>query len=78
MGPSDTMLRSAWSKMDVFHPAAVRMRIAFPDKMLVQYDAGKLQVLAPMLRKLKKGGKTTRDHSLLSFRVFLRALNLYE
>ncbi|CAN0254268.1 unnamed protein product, partial [Hapterophycus canaliculatus] len=34
----------------------VRQRICFPDRRLVQYDAGKLQVLAGLLRSRKQGG----------------------
>lgn len=40
----------------VYHPIAIRQNLSFPDKMLVQYDCGKLQVLAKMLAKLKREG----------------------
>ncbi|KAJ9629426.1 swr1 complex component [Taxawa tesnikishii (nom. ined.)] len=41
---------------DAFHEARVRLSIAFPDKRLLQYDCGKLQRLATLLRDLKSRG----------------------
>lgn len=43
--------------VDIFRPAFVRSQVYFPDKRLVQYDCGKLQQLAVLLRTLKSGGK---------------------
>ncbi|KAK8211412.1 swr1 complex component [Zalaria obscura] len=41
---------------DAFHEARVRLSIAFPDKRLLQYDCGKLQRLATLLRELQSRG----------------------
>ncbi|GAM83077.1 hypothetical protein ANO11243_010630 [Dothideomycetidae sp. 11243] len=41
---------------DPFHEARVRLSIAFPDKRLLQYDCGKLQRLAVLLRELNDRG----------------------
>lgn len=57
----------------VFHAAAIRQRISFPDKMLVQYDSGKLQVLARLLSKLKRGG-----HRVLIFTQMTKMLDTLE
>ncbi|XP_019092213.1 PREDICTED: protein PHOTOPERIOD-INDEPENDENT EARLY FLOWERING 1-like [Camelina sativa] len=37
-------------------PAIVRSQVYFPDRRLIQFDCGKLQELAMLLRKLKFGG----------------------
>lgn len=42
--------------IDPFHEARVRLSIAFPDKRLLQYDCGKLQRLALLLRSLQSKG----------------------
>ena len=39
-----------------FQRANSRLTLCFPDKKLVQFDAGKLQTLANLLRGLKQGG----------------------
>ncbi|EHL00371.1 putative Helicase SWR1 [Glarea lozoyensis 74030] len=44
------------SSKDPFHEARMRLSIQFPDKRLLQYDCGKLQVLDKLLRKLQSGG----------------------
>jgi helicase SWR1 len=41
---------------DAFHEARTRLSIAFPDKSLIQYDCGKLQALARLLRDLQAKG----------------------
>ncbi|THX24804.1 hypothetical protein D6D10_10048 [Aureobasidium pullulans] len=41
---------------DAFHESRVRLSIAFPDKRLLQYDCGKLQRLADLLRDLQSRG----------------------
>lgn len=61
------------SGLAVFHPASIRLTLAFPDRMLVQYDCGKLQVLAKLLRKLKSGG-----HRVLIFTQMTKMLNILE
>uniref|UniRef100_A0A7S2S8M9 Uncharacterized protein n=1 Tax=Mucochytrium quahogii TaxID=96639 RepID=A0A7S2S8M9_9STRA len=57
----------------LLHPAANRLSVAFPDKMLVQYDCGKLQVLARMLRKLQAEG-----HRVLIFTQMTKMLDILE
>ncbi|CAM9514029.1 unnamed protein product, partial [Chrysoparadoxa australica] len=59
--------------LDMIYPAAVRMKINFPDRKLVQFDSGKLQVLAGMLRKLKLEG-----HKCLIFTQMTKMLNVLE
>lgn len=44
------------SSRDPFHEARMRLSIQFPDKRLLQYDCGKLQALAKLLRRLKEKG----------------------
>jgi hypothetical protein len=39
-------LREIKGHLGVFHPAMIRQSLCFPDRWLVQYDAGKLQTLA--------------------------------
>jgi helicase SWR1 len=41
---------------DAFHESRVRLSIAFPDRRLLQYDCGKLQRLAGLLRELQSRG----------------------
>ena len=66
--PSSTiMLR------DPFHHARVRLSIAFSDKRLLQYDCGKLQRLATLLRELQGGG-----HRALIFTQMTKVLDLLE
>jgi SNF2 family DNA or RNA helicase len=40
---------------DVLHPVRVRQQIYFPDKRLLQFDCGKLQMLDRLLRQLRAG-----------------------
>ena len=55
------------------HRAAVKLQIAFPDPGLLQYDCGKLQKLAELLRERKRGG-----HRVLIFTQMTRILDLLE
>ena len=55
------------------HRAAVKLQIAFPDPSLLQYDCGKLQVLAKLLRERKAGG-----HRVLIFTQMTRILDILE
>jgi len=63
----------ATSDYDPFHSARVRLSIAFPDRSLVQYDCGKLQALARLLRQLQKGG-----HRALIFTQMTKVLDILE
>ncbi|KAJ4292812.1 swr1 complex component [Kalmusia sp. IMI 367209] len=69
------LLRS--SKMarqrDPFHESRIRQSIAFPDKRLLQYDCGKLQRLATLLRDLLAGG-----HRALIFTQMTKVLDILE
>jgi len=67
--PSKETLGSA----ALFHNVATKLTLAFPDKMLVQYDCGKLQVLASMLRDLKAKG-----HRVLIFTQMTKMLDILE
>lgn len=55
------------------HRAAVKLQIAFPDPLLLQYDCGKLQQLAQLLREKKAGG-----HRILIFTQMTRVLDILE
>ncbi|KAL1617337.1 swr1 complex component [Diplodia seriata] len=69
------MIRSTQpvSKPDPFHESRVRLSIAFPDKRLLQYDCGKLQRLAKLLRDLQAGG-----HRALIFTQMTKVLDVLE
>lgn len=54
-------------------PAIARQRLSFPEERLLQYDCGKLQKLALLLRKLKAGG-----HRVLIFTQMTRMLDVLE
>lgn len=55
------------------HHASVKLRIAFPDPSLLQYDCGKLQRLAHLLRERKAGG-----HRVLIFTQMTKILDILE
>ncbi|KAI6714459.1 hypothetical protein PZA11_000700 [Diplocarpon coronariae] len=61
------------SKIDPFHEARMRLSIQFPDKRLLQYDCGKLQTLAKLLRRLEAGG-----HRALIFTQMTKVLDILE
>mmetsp|Transcript_20269 Transcript_20269/g.57059 ORF Transcript_20269/g.57059 Transcript_20269/m.57059 type:complete len:871 (-) Transcript_20269:75-2687(-) len=56
-----------------FHVENIRHHMYFPDKRLVQYDCGKLQELASLLRGLQKGG-----HRVLIFTQMSKMLDVLE
>jgi len=64
--PIDDMLRP-------FRKAQARLSSSFPDRSLVQFDAGKLQTLAELLRELKRGG-----HRALIFTQMSKMLDILE
>ncbi|SCU95902.1 LAME_0F14004g1_1 [Lachancea meyersii CBS 8951] len=55
------------------HHLQTKLAIAFPDKSLLQYDCGKLQKLATLLRDLKDGG-----HRALIFTQMTKVLDILE
>ncbi|OSX61706.1 hypothetical protein POSPLADRAFT_1046989 [Postia placenta MAD-698-R-SB12] len=57
----------------VLHRASVKLQIAFPDPSLLQYDCGKLQELARLLRERKAGG-----HRILIFTQMTKILDILE
>ena len=57
----------------VLHAASVRLQIAFPDPSLLQYDCGKMQRMAELLREKKAGG-----HRILIFTQMTRILDILE
>ncbi|KAK9371062.1 SNF2 family N-terminal domain-containing protein [Lipomyces kononenkoae] len=71
---STAMLSDIRQKYDnPMHQAQVKLSIAFPDKRLLQYDCGKLQRLAVLLRDLYAGG-----HRALIFTQMTRVLDILE
>lgn len=56
-----------------FRQAHARLTSFFPDKELVQFDAGKLQALAELLRERKRGG-----HKVLIFTQMSKMLDILE
>ena len=59
--------------MRPFERARARLSSFFPDKKLIQFDAGKLQTLAELLRELKRGG-----HRTLIFTQMSKMLDILE
>ncbi|KAI9465180.1 helicase SWR1 [Lactarius psammicola] len=57
----------------VLHNPSVKLQIAFPDLSLLQYDCGKLQQLARLLRERKAGG-----HRILIFTQMTKILDILE
>ncbi|KNZ81238.1 Helicase SWR1 [Termitomyces sp. J132] len=58
---------------EVLHKVAVKLQIAFPDPLLLQYDCGKLQELSRLLREKKAGG-----HRILIFTQMTKILDILE
>lgn len=63
----------SFSKQPEFHESQVRLSIQFPDKRLLQYDCGKLQKMAVLLRDLIANG-----HRILIFTQMTRVLDILE
>ncbi|KAH8118852.1 hypothetical protein DFH11DRAFT_1686888 [Phellopilus nigrolimitatus] len=53
--PEDALQHCSPDFDSVLHRASVKLQIAFPDVSLLQYDCGKLQELARLLRERKSG-----------------------
>lgn len=56
-----------------FHKIETNLKIEFPDKYLLQYDCGKLQVLSKLLIELKEKG-----HRVLIFTQMTKVLDILE
>lgn len=72
-GSQDAILAQPLDFDQVLHRASVKLQIAFPDPSLLQYDCGKLQRLATLLREKKAGG-----HRILIFTQMTRILDILE
>ncbi|XP_073067062.1 protein PHOTOPERIOD-INDEPENDENT EARLY FLOWERING 1-like isoform X1 [Primulina eburnea] len=59
--------------LNPFRPAIIRRQVYFPDRRLIQFDCGKLQELAVLLRKLKSEG-----HRALIFTQMTKMLDILE
>ncbi|KAI0317403.1 SNF2 family N-terminal domain-containing protein [Amylostereum chailletii] len=57
----------------ILHKSSVKLQIAFPDLSLLQFDCGKLQKLADLLRERKAGG-----HRVLIFTQMTKILDILE
>lgn len=69
----DDLLRAIEKELSPFQKAYNRLTSFFPDKKLVQFDSGKLQTLAELLRELKRGG-----HRALIFTQMSKMLDILE
>ncbi|EPS61370.1 hypothetical protein M569_13427 [Genlisea aurea] len=72
------MNKDRWSQsfsdlLTPFRPAIVRRQVYFPDRRLIQFDCGKLQELAVLLRRLKSEG-----HRALIFTQMTKMLDVLE
>ena len=59
--------------LNPFHQSQAKLSIAFPDKTLLQYDCGKLQKLATLMRDLVANG-----HRALIFTQMTKVLDILE
>ncbi|KAL6522407.1 Pharynx and intestine in excess protein 1 [Orobanche minor] len=71
-------IKDLWSqaffpRLTPFRPAIVRRQVYFPDRRLIQFDCGKLQELAILLRRLKSEG-----HRALIFTQMTKMLDVLE
>ncbi|KAJ7350749.1 SNF2 family N-terminal domain-containing protein [Mycena albidolilacea] len=73
IGHEDRLAASPPDFDAVLHRASVKLQIAFPDPSLLQYDCGKLQQLARLLREKKAGG-----HRVLIFTQMTKILDILE
>jgi SNF2 family DNA or RNA helicase len=69
----DSLVQSLQANVRPFRDAHARITSFFPDKKLVQFDAGKLQALAELLRERKQGG-----HKVLIFTQMSKMLDILE
>jgi SNF2 family DNA or RNA helicase len=72
-GLDDVLLAPVQEALRPFRKAQARLSSFFPDRKLVQFDAGKLQTLAELLRELKRGG-----HRALIFTQMSKMLDILE
>merc|ERR1719233_1902085 len=71
---NDLRLQRTFAKpCQLLHPIVIRQQMIFPDKRLIQFDCGKLQMLDSILREEKKGG-----HRVLLFTQMTKMLDVLE
>ena len=70
---SEEMRREYLSRSALLHTPRLHTQLFFPDRRLIQYDCGKLQELAILLRNLKSGG-----HRALLFTQMSKMLDVLE
>lgn len=70
---SEMLLEPVEEYLRPFRKAQARLSSFFPDKRLVQFDAGKLQTLCGLLHNLKRGG-----HRVLIFTQMSKMLDILE
>lgn len=70
---SDEMIEPIETLLRPYRLAEARLSSFFPDKRLIQFDAGKLQTLAELLRELSRGG-----HRVLIFTQMSKMLDILE
>ena len=69
----DIIVKPLEEYLSPFREVQARLSSFFPDKKLIQFDAGKLQTLAELLRELKRGG-----HKTLIFTQMSKMLDILE
>jgi len=69
----DSLALALSSKDACYRVPSIRQQIYFPDKRLLQWDCGKLQVLAELLRKLH-----SHNHRVLIFTQMTKMLDILE
>ena len=72
-GVEAALLEPIEEVLEPYRKARVRLTSFFPDKKLIQYDAGKLQALCTLLRSLKE-----RSHRCLIFTQMGKVLDILE
>lgn len=73
MSVPEDVLQEASSMLAPLRPVVVRRQLFFPDRRLLQFDCGKLQELAVLLRRLKSEG-----HRALIFTQMTKMLDVLE
>lgn len=71
--PHEALLSPVEEYLHPFRSVQARLSSFFPDKKLIQFDSGKLQMLAELLRELKRGG-----HKTLIFTQMSKMLDILE
>jgi E1A-binding protein p400 len=70
---SEILMKPVEQCLEPFRESNARLSSFFPDKKLVQFDAGKLQTLAELLYERKRGG-----HKVLIFTQMSKMLDILE